>query len=112
MIFPHVVDGHNAADNEMKCHKTGIAQGDIFASVSRRNFAFRKRSPPYKSASLHMPVVRVTYNEDSNVIVMVTGDTSQMTGSEFFQDKQLFPGYRPMGLSRNSACSKIINRQK
>ena len=29
-----------------------------------------------------------------------------------FRDKQLFAGYRPMGLSRNSACLKIINGQK
>ena len=36
-----------------------------------------------------------------------TGAASQMRDSEFFRDKQLFPGYRPMGLSRISACLQI-----
>ena len=35
-----------------------------------------------------------------------------MRGSEFCQRKQLCPGYRPMGLSRNSAYLKINNGQK
>ena len=48
--------------------------------------------------------VRFTYNEASNVIMTVTGSASHMRGSEFCQRKQLCPGYRPMGLSRNSAC--------
>ena len=48
-------------------------------------------------------VVRFTYNEASNVIMTVTGSASHMRGSEFCQRKQLCPGYRPMGLSRNSA---------
>ena len=47
--------------------------------------------------------VRFTYNEASNVIMTVTGSASHMRGSEFCQHKQLCPGYRPMGLSRNSA---------
>ena len=47
--------------------------------------------------------VRFTYNEASNVIMTVTGSASHMRGSEFCQRKQLCPGYRPMGLSRNSA---------
>ena len=56
--------------------------------------------------------VRVTYNEDSNVIMTVTGSASQMRGSRFFRDNQLFPGYRPMGLSRNAACSKLLEGRK
>ena len=56
--------------------------------------------------------VRVTYNEDSNVIMTVTGGAFQMRASGYSRDKQLFPGYIPMGLSRNSACSTIINGQK
>ena len=48
--------------------------------------------------------ILITYNEDSNVIITVTRSTSQLRGSENFQHKQLFPGYRSMGLSRNSAC--------
>ena len=47
--------------------------------------------------------VRFTYNEASNVIMTVTGNASHTRGSEFCQRKQLCPGYRPMGLSRNSA---------
>ena len=47
--------------------------------------------------------VRFTYNEARNVIMTVTGSASHMRGSEFCQHKQLCPGYRPMGLSRNSA---------
>ena len=47
--------------------------------------------------------VPVTYNENSNVIMMATEGASQMRGSGFLEDKQLFLGYRPMGLSRNSA---------
>ena len=56
--------------------------------------------------------VRFTYNEASNVIMTVTGSASHMRGSEFCQRKQLCPGYRPMGLSRNSAYWKIDNGQK
>ena len=56
--------------------------------------------------------VRLTYNEDSNVIMTVTGSASQLRGSEFLYNKQLFPGYRPMGLSRYSVCLKILNGQK
>ena len=55
--------------------------------------------------------VQFTYNEDSNVIVTVTGSASQLRGSEFLLNRQLFLGYRPMGLSRYSACSKSLNRQ-
>ena len=55
--------------------------------------------------------VRIAYNEDSNVIVTVTGSASQLRASGLFY-RQLFPGYRPVGLSRNSACLKIINGQK
>ena len=47
--------------------------------------------------------VRFTYNEANIVIMTVTGSASHMRGSEFCQRKQLCPGYRPMGLSRNSA---------
>ena len=57
-------------------------------------------------------VVRFTYNEDSNVIITVTGSASQLRSSEFLYNMQLFPGYRPTGLSRYSACSKILNGQK
>ena len=61
-------------------------------------------------------IVRFTYNEASNVIMTVTGSASHMRqrqrGSEFCQRKQLCPGYRPMGLSRNSAFWKINNEQK
>ena len=56
--------------------------------------------------------VRFTYNENGNVIMMATGAASQMIGSEFFRDKKLFPGYGPMGLSRNLACLKTDNEQK
>ena len=59
-----------------------------------------------------MVIVRFTYNEDSNVIMTVTGSASQLRGSEFLYNRQLFPGYRPMGLSRYSACLKILNGQK
>ena len=55
---------------------------------------------------------RFTYTEDNNAITTVTGSASQMGGSESFWDKRLFITYRPMGLSRNSACLKIINGQK
>ena len=48
-------------------------------------------------------IVRFTYNEASNAIITVTGSASHMRGSEFCQRKQLCPGYRPMGLSKNSA---------
>ena len=60
----------------------------------------------------YMVIVRISYNEDSNVIVMITGSASQLRGSEFLYNRQLFPGYRPIGLSRNLACSRIINEQK
>ena len=56
--------------------------------------------------------VRFIYNENSNVIMTVTGSVSQLRGSEFLHNKQLFPGYRPMGLSRYSACLKILDGQK
>ena len=42
----------------------------------------------------------------------VTGSASQLGGSEFIYNRQLFPGHRPMDLSRYSACSKILNEQK
>ena len=58
------------------------------------------------------PGVRITYNENSNVIMTVTGGASQLRGSETFLNGQLFSGYRPVGPSRNSACLKIINEQK
>ena len=51
-------------------------------------------------------------NEGCNVIMTVTGSASQLRGSEFLYNRQLFPGYRPMGLSRHSACLKILNGQK
>ena len=35
-----------------------------------------------------------------------------MRGSEFFRDKQLFPRYRSMGLSRNPACLQISDGQE
>ena len=57
-------------------------------------------------------VARITYNEDSNVIMTVTGNASRSGGSEILCNQQLFLGYRPMGLSKNSACLKILNRQK
>ena len=41
----------------------------------------------------------------------VTGSASQMRGSGY-RDKQLSPGYRPIGLRRNSACLRIYNGQK
>ena len=47
--------------------------------------------------------VRITYNEDNNVIMTVIEGASQMRGSEFFRDKQVFTGYKAMGLSKNSA---------
>ena len=59
-----------------------------------------------------MLFVRFTYNEDSNVVMTVTGSASQLRGSEFLYNRQLFPGYRPMGLSRYSACLKILNGQR
>ena len=59
-----------------------------------------------------MVLVRVTYNEDSNVIMTVSGGASQMRGSAFFRDKLLYPRYKPMDLSRNAACSRIIHGQK
>ena len=62
-----------------------------------------------QSPSIH---VRVTYNEDNNVIVTVTRSASQLRGSGFCRDKRLFLGYRPMGLSRNSARFKINDEQK
>ena len=57
-------------------------------------------------------IVRITYNKDSNVIVTVTGSASQSRGSGILCNKQLFPGYRLVGLRRNSACFKILNGQK
>ena len=48
--------------------------------------------------------VRITYNKDSNVIIMGTGSASQMRGSELCRHKKLSPGYRSMDLSRNSVC--------
>ena len=57
-------------------------------------------------------VVRFAYNEDSNVIITVTGSASQLRGSEFLYNRQLFPEYRPMGLSKYPACSKILNGPK
>ena len=47
---------------------------------------------------------RFTYNEDNNVIMIVTGSVSHMRGSESCLRKQLSPGYRPMGLNTNLAC--------
>ena len=55
-----------------------------------------------------MITVRMTYNEDIRLIMTVTRGASQMRGSEYFRDKQLFPGYRPIGMSRNPACLKIL----
>ena len=40
------------------------------------------------------------------------GSHFKMRGSEIFGGKQLFSGHMTMGLSRNSACLKINNRQK
>ena len=57
-------------------------------------------------------IVRVIYNEDNNAVMKVTGGASQMRESEVLEDKQLFPRYRPTGMSRNPACLKIINGQK
>ena len=60
-----------------------------------------------------MITVRITYSEERNVIMTVTGGASQMRGSEYFRDKQLFPGYRSMGVSRNPACLKFsIDRNR
>ena len=59
---------------------------------------------------IHVPI-RIIYNEESNVIMMITGSASQMRGPEFSRDKRLFPGYRRMGLSRNSACLNNNNGQ-
>ena len=59
-----------------------------------------------------MHPVRFTYNEDSNVVMTVTRSASQLRGSEFLYNRQLFPGYRLMGLSKYSACSKILTGQK
>ena len=55
-----------------------------------------------------MDAIRFTYNEDSNVFMTA----SQMSGSDIFQDKQVFPRYMSMGLSRNSTCLKTYNEQK
>ena len=45
-------------------------------------------------------------------MMTVAGGASQMRGSGFFRDKQLFRGHRPTGLSRNSAGIRTINGQK
>lgn len=52
--------------------------------------------------------VRVSYNKGSDVIITVSGSASRLRGSESFTSKQLFPGYRPMGLSKDPARSKFI----
>ena len=56
--------------------------------------------------------IRITYNEDSNVTITVTGSASRLRGSEIFRHGQLFPGYKPMGLGRNPTCLKVFNGQK
>lgn len=59
-----------------------------------------------------MVSVRFSYNEDNSVIMTVTGSVSQLRGFESFREKQLFPGYRTMGLNRNSACFTINSEHK
>ena len=65
-----------------------------------------------KSQRINMIPVRVTYSEDSNVIMAVTRCASQIRGSEFFQDTELFLGYRPMGLSRIQACNRELDKNE
>lgn len=42
----------------------------------------------------------------------VLESASEMRSSNFFKNKQLILGYRPMALSRNSACLRINNGQE
>ena len=67
---------------------------------------------PYMGQNLIIPSVRLTYIEDSNVIMSETKRASHMRGSEFCRHKHLSPDYRPMGLSRNLGCWRISNGQK
>ena len=53
-------------------------------------------------------IVRFAYNEDTNVIVTVTGSASHMRGPEFFRYMQLLPRYRPIGMSRIQACTATV----
>lgn len=55
---------------------------------------------------------QVAYNEVVNVFMTVPGSASEMNGSECFKNKQLFPEYRPMGLSRYLENFELNNRQE
>ena len=59
--------------------------------------------PKGNGQSSNIISVWITYNEDNNVIMTVTGGVSQLRGSEFLRNRQLFPGHRPVGLSRKPA---------
>ena len=51
-------------------------------------------------------IVRVACNEANNVITTAPGSATPIRGFIIYLDMQLFPGYVPMGLSKNSACLK------
>ena len=103
--LPHRYSTFTAQEPEKNCsihllfQKKGLTLL-ISRAQSRQNFVHRQFVQlPRISES-----VRITYNEDSNVIITVTGSASQLRGSEIYPHRQLFLGYRPVGLSKNSAC--------
>ena len=81
------------------------------STVQKRGFLFIARVPAVLCAQPYtFPcylytnyAVPITYKEDGNIIMTVTGSASQLRGSEFLKNNQLFPRYRSVDLSRNSA---------
>ena len=52
------------------------------------------------------------YNKDSNTIMTVPRSASPIRGSSSNDEGQLYPGHRPMGLSRIQACAHIFKLDK
>ena len=80
-------------------------------AVRRSNVIGANVEPLGALASVSISI-RFTYDEDSNVIMTITGSASQMRASESFRNKRLFPGHRPMGMRKNSVGLKIANGQE
>ena len=105
---------HRCADAQHK-----LMHGEIPSKVSapeedtNRGHIYRpklhyKENVLIMCTNLHCLGIQFTYGEVVNVIIMVSGSASHMRGSDFFRDKQLFIGYRPMDLSKIQACVDVV----
>ena len=72
----------------------------------------QKRSCEFKSYEGYIVLVRFTYNEDNNVIIVVVGSASQMRGFEYFPRQAIVSWVQTNASKKKFGVLKISNEQK